>query len=74
MIDRRGEKMQFQYVLFDLDGTLTDPKMGITQGVQYALSRFDIVEEDLDSLEPFIGPSLSHSTLRNGHFFSTNLW
>jgi phosphoglycolate phosphatase len=53
--------MQFQYVLFDLDGTLTDPKMGITQGVQYALSRFDIVEDDLDSLEPFIGPPLSHS-------------
>ncbi|WP_438350052.1 HAD family hydrolase [Paenibacillus sp. FA6] len=53
--------MQFQYILFDLDGTLTDPKMGITQGVQYALNRFDIVEDDLDSLEPFIGPPLSYS-------------
>ncbi|AOZ94131.1 HAD hydrolase-like protein [Paenibacillus crassostreae] len=53
--------MQFQNVLFDLDGTLTDPKMGITQGVQYALSRFDIVENNLDTLEPFIGPPLSFS-------------
>ena len=27
----------FQYILFDLDGTLTDPKVGITKSVQYAL-------------------------------------
>ncbi|OAB47028.1 HAD family hydrolase [Paenibacillus antarcticus] len=53
--------MQFQNILFDLDGTLTDPKLGITQAVQYALSRFDIVENDLDKLEPFIGPPLAGS-------------
>ncbi|MDE5931216.1 MAG: HAD family hydrolase [Lachnospiraceae bacterium] len=29
---------QFQYLLFDLDGTLTDPKLGITSCVQYALA------------------------------------
>lgn len=27
----------FKYILFDLDGTLTDPKLGITSSVQYAL-------------------------------------
>ena len=27
----------FDYILFDLDGTLTDPKLGITRSVQYAL-------------------------------------
>ncbi len=27
----------FEYILFDLDGTLTDPKIGITSSVQYAL-------------------------------------
>ncbi|MHA0858295.1 HAD family hydrolase [Paenibacillus sp. CMAA1364] len=53
--------MKYQTVLFDLDGTLTDPKMGITQGVQYALNRFNIIEDNLDKLEPFIGPPLSHS-------------
>ena len=53
--------MQFQNILFDLDGTLTDPKMGITQAVQYALTRFDIVEDNLDNLESFIGPPLAVS-------------
>ncbi len=48
----------FQYVLFDLDGTLTDPKEGITKSVQFALRRQGIHEPDLDKLEPFIGPPL----------------
>ena len=51
----------FQYLLFDLDGTLTDPKPGITRCVQYALRKFGIDEPDLDKLEPFIGPPLSDS-------------
>lgn len=51
----------FQYLLFDLDGTLTDPKIGITTCAQYALRHFGIEEPDLDKLEPFIGPPLSDS-------------
>lgn len=51
----------FQYCLFDLDGTLTDPKEGITRSVQHALKYFGIEEPDLDSLEPFIGPPLKDS-------------
>ena len=50
-----------QYLLFDLDGTLTDPKVGITTCVQYALSHFGIDEPDLNKLEPFIGPPLKNS-------------
>lgn len=53
--------MSYQNILFDLDGTLTDPKQGITKSVQYALAKFDIVEENLDNLEPFIGPPLEVS-------------
>lgn len=49
------------YLLFDLDGTLTDPKIGITTCVQYALASFGIEEPDLDKLEPFIGPPLKDS-------------
>lgn len=49
------------YVLFDLDGTLTDPKVGITTCVQYALASFGIEEPDLDKLIPFIGPPLKES-------------
>lgn len=51
----------FPYILFDLDGTLTDPKEGITKSVQYALKAFGIDEPDLDKLEPFIGPLLKDS-------------
>lgn len=51
----------YQYFLFDLDGTLTDPKEGITKCVQYALSHFDIHESNLDNLIRFIGPPLSVS-------------
>lgn len=51
----------YQYVLFDLDGTLTDPKEGITKSVQHALKAFGIEEKNLDKLEPFIGPPLRDS-------------
>lgn len=51
----------FQYCLFDLDGTLTDPKEGITKSVQHALRYFGIEEPNLDKLEPFIGPPLKDS-------------
>lgn len=51
----------FQYCLFDLDGTLTDPREGITRSVQYALHHFGIEEPDLKKLEPFIGPPLKDS-------------
>lgn len=49
------------YLLFDLDGTLTNPKEGITKCVQYALRAFGIEEPDLDRLTPFIGPPLRQS-------------
>ena len=54
----------FQYILFDLDGTLTDPKPGITGCVQYALHELGIEEPDLDRLEVFIGPPLVESFIR----------
>ena len=56
------------YVLFDLDGTLTDPKMGITKCVQYSLQSFGVDEPDLDKLEPFIGPPLKNSFMERYGF------
>ena len=52
---------QFRYLLFDLDGTLTDPKPGITGCVAYALDSFGIHVENLDTLTCFIGPPLVDS-------------
>ncbi|MCL2176818.1 MAG: HAD hydrolase-like protein [Firmicutes bacterium] len=51
--------MTYDIYLFDLDGTLTDPKPSITKSVQYALKHFGIDEPDLSKLERFIGPPLS---------------
>lgn len=51
----------YKYCLFDLDGTLTDPKEGICKSVQYALHKMGIEESNLDKLEPFIGPPLKTS-------------
>ena len=50
-----------KYVLFDLDGTLTDPMEGITRCVQYALAAAGIEESNLQKLTPFIGPPLKDS-------------
>lgn len=49
----------YKNILFDLDGTLTDPKVGITKCVAYALKYFGIEVEDTDTLCDFIGPPLS---------------
>lgn len=51
----------YDVVLFDLDGTLTDPKEGITKSVQYALRKMGIIEENRDNLIKFIGPPLIES-------------
>lgn len=51
----------YQYILFDLDGTLTDPGIGITNSVMYALKKFQIEVEDRTTLYKFIGPPLKAS-------------
>ena len=56
--------MNYQYILFDLDGTLTDPKLGITKSVAYALKSYGIQVDDLDSLQKFIGPPLQESFVK----------
>ncbi|MCM3731548.1 HAD family hydrolase [Fictibacillus nanhaiensis] len=52
---------KYKIILFDLDGTLSDPKIGITKSVQYALQKMDIDEPNFDKLECFIGPPLQAS-------------
>lgn len=49
-----------EYILFDLDGTITDPFEGITKSFSYALSKFGI-NESLESLKKVIGPPLTYS-------------
>ena len=56
-----------KYILFDLDGTLTDPKEGITKCVQYALEHFGIVRS-CDELVEFIGPPLKEHFMEYANF------
>jgi phosphoglycolate phosphatase len=49
--------MNYENILFDLDGTLTDPFLGISNSWKYALKKLDI-EIDPDILKTFIGPPL----------------
>ncbi|MBO8158199.1 HAD family hydrolase [Thermosyntropha sp.] len=60
--------LRYKNILFDLDGTLTDPKVGITKSVQYALNKMGIKEDDLDKLTKFIGPPLAHSFMEFYNF------
>ena len=52
---------RYDTILFDLDGTLTDPKLGITRSIQYALKSFGMDVPDAASLEKCIGPPLQDS-------------
>lgn len=53
--------MKKKYVLFDLDGTLTDSQDGIMNAIEYALEYYGIQVKERDSLRPFLGPPLSES-------------
>ena len=54
----------YQIVLFDLDGTLTDPGLGITNSVMHALKKWGIEVKERESLYRFIGPPLQDSFMQ----------
>jgi len=45
-------------VLFDLDGTISDPIVGISRSLNYALARFGHPPVDEPAVRPHIGPPL----------------
>lgn len=51
----------YQFYFFDLDGTITDSSLGITNSVRYALAKYGIEEPDRKKLYRFIGPPLAES-------------
>mgnify|MGYP006386712829 FL=1 len=63
-----SKTLPYSTILFDLDGTLTDPKEGITKSIQYGLSKMGIIENDLEKLTSFIGPPLSQSFMEYYNF------
>lgn len=53
--------MSYRNILFDLDGTLTDSALGITNSVMYSLKKFDIEVHNRRELYRFVGPPLLDS-------------
>lgn len=51
----------YEIILFDLDGTVTEPGLGITNAVMYALDKYNIQVTDRTELYRFIGPPLRDS-------------
>ncbi|NWB90201.1 HAD family hydrolase [Pseudomonas agarici] len=66
--------MHYRTILFDLDGTLTDPREGITRSIQYALGKLGIDEPDLSKLEHFIGPPLLQAFMQFYSFDEAKAW
>ena len=48
----------YKYILFDLDGTITDSALGITNSVKYALNKLNAPIPPYETLCKFIGPPL----------------
>lgn len=53
--------MRYTHMIFDLDGTLTDPKVGITKAITFALNKMGEPVPAMTVLEDFIGPPLFDS-------------
>lgn len=54
-------KKMYDTFFFDLDGTITDSSLGITNSVMYALKKYGIEEKNREKLYKFIGPPLTIS-------------
>jgi phosphoglycolate phosphatase len=48
-------------ILFDLDGTISDPLVGIGRSINHALAHFGYPTHELEALAPYIGPPLDES-------------
>ena len=49
---------KYDYIFFDLDGTLTDPEHGLVASFAYGLGKMGITWSDKSELKRFIGPPL----------------
>ena len=51
--------MKYETLIFDLDGTLSDPFVGISRSINYALESLAFKAVDPESIKPMIGPPLT---------------
>lgn len=50
--------MKYKYILFDLDGTITESGPGIMNSVEYALNKMNREVGERDTLKKFIGTAV----------------
>jgi phosphoglycolate phosphatase len=53
--------MSKDHLIFDLDGTISDPSVGIWRSINYALTSFDYASVPQDSISAYIGPPIDVS-------------
>ncbi len=61
--------MRYEYIFFDLDGTIIDSSEGVTSSVAYALEKYNIKVSDKKEVYKFIGPPIIES-FQNFYGFS----
>ena len=54
-------RVRYDIVIFDFDGTIADTKEGIMNGAKYALSKCGVSESEFGDLKRFVGPTLWYS-------------
>lgn len=57
--------MKNHYILFDLDGTITNSSEGIINSIRFALNKMGLQENDKEKLRSYVGPSLKQTFLTN---------
>ena len=55
---------KYEYLLFDLDGTVADNSEGVCKSFEYALNHYGIKVGSLEELSPVIGPPLKDSFMK----------
>jgi phosphoglycolate phosphatase len=59
--------MNYQNILFDLDGTITDPCEGITNSYLHAVSKLNLIEDNPNCIREYIGAPLhSYFEIKHG--------
>lgn len=65
--------MQYEYLIFDLDGTISDPKEGIVHSLNYALVAHGFEVQPENELAKYIGPPLDSTFKAITHSDNTEL-
>jgi phosphoglycolate phosphatase len=54
----------YNYILFDLDGTLSDSAVGLVRSINHSLKVHGYAEQSTTDLLPYFGPPIDHTFLR----------